>query len=301
MKTFVRLILASILLTSLVVNTHSVQALSQSITITPTSSSPVINPGESSKGTFQVVNQGESQYPYSVYATQYRVSGQDYTPDFTNLPDTSSVDKWFDISSSGGTIEPGKSATIGYTISVPANTAPGGYYAAIFAQSNFTKPASGGISLNQRVGEIFYIQVAGPVVEKGRVTSWVSKFFQKPPISAGVSLENSGGLHYPAGIEIFIKDIFGHSKYTIRTTKEVLPQTIRKVPFSWDKSPSIGLFKISGRVTIYDKDYQLQTRWVLVMSQTVRLIMISVLSLSVLFVLLRLLIRKIKAKKSKRS
>lgn len=276
-------------------------AASQAITITPTTASPVIDPGDIYKGNFQVVNQGEAAFDYTIYTTQYRVSGQDYTPDFTNLPNSTTVDKWFEIEQTQGTIKPGSTDLINYTISVPVGTEPGGYYGAIFAQTKYPKSDKGGITLNQRVGEIFYIQVAGPVVEKGRVLQWTSKFLQKPPLGATLLLENTGGLHYPAKINVIVRDIFGHAKYTLNTTKEVLPQTIRKVSINWDETPSIGLFKVTGSVDIYGKTNTLKTQWVLVMSQKVRNGLIIALVLIVIIVVLHWFWRRKKRTKAKRN
>lgn len=277
----------------------SAYAAGQAITITPTSNSPDITPGTTYKGSFEVLNQGGTAFAYQVYSAPYRVSGEDYTPDFTVLPDATNVAGWFKLASNGGHITPGQTNAISYTITVPKNTTPGGYYAAIFAQTNYPKTANS-ITLNERVGEIFYIEAAGPVTKKGELLSWQSAILQKPPLTATLRLENDGGVHYPATINVAVKDIFGRSKYTLNTTKEILPQTIRRVSVSWNTAPAIGLFKVTGSVSFLNQNKTLGTKWVLVMSQTVRLILIGILILVVLFIVFRLILQRRSTRKRRR-
>jgi hypothetical protein len=245
----------------------------QDITITPTVATPVINPGSVYHGSFQILNQGKSGYPYIIYSTPYRVSGEEYTPEFTVLPSAPNVSGWLNFSSAGGSVKPDQAATIDYTVSVPENTQPGGYYAAAFAETQFPK-ASNGITLNERVGELFYVEVAGPVVKQGSLVSWQSSLLQKPPLKATIRLKDSGSIFFPANINLSVKDILGQTKYSVTSTKELLPQTIREVPLPWDKTPAIGIFKVSGQISYLNHTYTLPTKWVLVMSTTVREIVI---------------------------
>jgi len=258
-------------------------AAPQDITMTPTSVSPVINPGSVYHGSFQVIDQGKTGYKFLAYATPYRVNGEDYTPDFTVLPTAPNISSWLNFSAPGGNINPGQMITINYTVSVPENTQPGGYYAAAFAETQYPKVANS-VTLNERVGELFYIEVAGPVVKKGELLTWQSNFLQKPPLTATMRLQDSGSINYPATIQLNVRDILGHSKYSLYTAKELLPQTIRKVVVPWNKTPSIGLFKVTGSVSFLNQHKTLPTKWVLVMSSTVRLIIISTLVLVILLV-----------------
>jgi hypothetical protein len=260
-------------------------AASQDITMTPTSVSPITNPGSIYHGSFQVIDKGKTGYKFLVYATPYRVSGEDYTPDFTILPTAPNISSWLNFSAPGGYINPGQTITINYIVSVPENTQPGGYYAAAFAETQYPQVANS-VTLNERVGELFYIQVAGSVVKNGELLTWQSNFFQKPPLTSTIRLQNDGSINYPVTIQYSVRDILGHTKYSLYTVKELLPQTIRRVTVSWNKTPSIGLFKVTGSVSFLKQHKTLPTKWVLVMSSTVRLIMISVLVLVALLIVI---------------
>ena len=261
-------------------------AAPQAITITPTSVSPVIAAGTTYNGAIQVINQGSTTYDYKVYTAPYHVNGESYTPDFTPLPTVTNITNWFTLSQASGHVNQSQTATVNYSIHVPAGTPAGGYYAVIFAETQVPKTA-GNITLNERVGEIVYVQVAGDVKQSGKILTWQAHWLQQPPVTAALRLENDGGVHYSAALKVNVRDIFGNSKYELNTTKEILPQTIRRLPISWDKSPALGLFKITGNVTYLGAAHQLPTRWVLVASNKVRLIFAGLIVLIILILVIR--------------
>jgi len=245
-------------------------ATAQDITMSPTTVSQVIQPGTTVDGNFLVIDQGKSAYNFQVYATPYHVIGEDYTPDFTILPNAPKVVSWFKFSTAGESISPGQTKSVGYSITMPKNTTPGGYYAVAFAETKF--PQSGNsITLNERVGEVFYIEAAGPVVKKGQLLTWSVPFFQKPPLTSTMRVEDSGGINFPTTINVKVEDAFGQAKYTLATVKQILPQTIRRIIVPWALTPSLGLFKVTGTVSFLSTRTTLPTRWVLVMSPTVQL------------------------------
>jgi hypothetical protein len=254
----------------------SASAADETLTLTPSTVKPVIKPGATATGSFQIINQGQGDYPLHVYAAPYSVHNEAYTPDFSPVPGQPDVASWLHFSTAESTVQPGQTLTVNYTLAVPTGTAPGGYYAVAFAQTQ-TSQAKQGVVVNERVGEIFYIQVAGPVKQSGKVLSWASPFLQKPPLTANLRLENDGGLDYSSNLHLVVRDLFGHAKYTLNTQKEVLPRTIRRIPDVWTKTPSLGLFKVNGTATILGKTHKLPTKYVLVVSQTIRKVFLVII------------------------
>lgn len=265
-------------------------AAPQDITITPTSNSPTINPGSVYNGSFQVVNQGKTGYNFTVYSAPYHVSGENYTPDFTAVPGAANPASWLKFSLSSSYISPGQSIRVNYSVNVPSTTQPGAYFGVAFAQTQYPKVPNS-ITLNERVGEIFYIHAAGPVTQSGSLLTWQSSFFQSPPLTSTLRLEDSGELNYPANIQVKVDDVFGQTKYDLTTIKEVLPQTIRRVTIPWEGSPSLGLFKVTGSVSFLGHNHNLSTKWVLVMSHTVRVYTLLVVGVIVLLIIVRILYR----------
>jgi hypothetical protein len=182
---------------------------------------------------------------------------------------------------------PGKSESISYSINVPANTPAGGYYAAIFAQSNANSLQKSGsqIQASYRVGELFYIDVAGKVVNSGKIASWSASFLQSNQLKATLRIEDSGALHFLSSDHIEFKSIWGSDNYNANLTRFVLPQTIRKVDVSWAKPPAFGLYRISGTATTIGTQ-KLSNHYVLVVSTSIRIKAAIALGLVILIILL---------------
>ncbi|MEJ0072550.1 MAG: hypothetical protein WDN27_00415 [Candidatus Saccharibacteria bacterium] len=267
----------------------------KTLTVSPATTKPTIDPGASIHGTFQIINQGEQDFSVTIYSAPYSVQGEEYTPDFTALPGHANVADWLKFTTAGADSKPGQALTVGYTLSVPAGTQPGGYYAVAFAETK--APPNQGVVINERVGEIFYITVSGPVKQAGKLTSWSVPFLQKQPLTSTVRLENDGGVHYASNVQIVVSDVFGRAKFTLNTQKEILPETIRRIPATWANAPPLGLFKVTGSATIVDAKEQLPTRYVLVMAPAVRIIFAGIILLILLFGLYRLLRRRRRAHK----
>lgn len=272
-------------------------AAQQQLTISPTASNQSIEPGSVTTGSFQVVNQGDGSYTFHVYATPYFVSGEDYSPEFTPIRGRPNVTDWFRFSVTEAPIQPGQAVTVSYKLTVPKTTPAGGYYAVAFAETQLPK-AKEGITLNERVGQIFYLRIAGDVKEQGKLLSWKANLLQESPLLAVARLENDGAVHYTSNIEINVRDIFGKPKYTLKTNKVILPQTIRKITAKWTKAPPIGLFKVNGTATVLGQTKVLPTQYVLIMSKTVRLVLLVIVAIFIVFMVRSLVSRHKRASRA---
>jgi hypothetical protein len=251
--------------------------------MSPATTKPTVKPGATLSGKFQVLNQGTGDYPVRVYAAPYAVHGENYTPDFTPVAGAINAADWLKFDVSRADIAANKLLDVHYTLTVPASTAPGGYYAVAFAETQSSETGHQGVVVNERVGEIFYIQVAGDVQQHGKLLTWSTNFWQHQPLQATVRLENRGTLDYASDIHVTVSDIFGHAKYVLNTNKEVLPQTVRRIPISWDKTPPLGLFKISGTATVTGQKQTLSTHYILVVSPFLRIVGLAAVGLFVAY------------------
>lgn len=274
---------------------HGAKA-AQAITITPTSIDKVIIPGQTLKGQTQVLNQADSPFDYKVYAAPYSVTGEEYDPSFTPIPGVTNVASWFTLKTAKTRLEPYSTSALDYSITVPANTKPGGYYAVIFAETE-SKVEGTGVTTQKRVGTVVYIRVAGDAVEQGGVTSWIVPWFQEPNLMQTLRLENTGSVHYSATIKTNVKDLFGNTKLSYAQKRNVLPEKIRKVTIEWEKTPALGIFKVNGTVEIFGQTTPLSTKYVLVMSKEIQRGLLIVLALIILFIISKKIYRRRKAKK----
>lgn len=290
MKLRTPLLVSALLVLCLLGSSGTASASNKVLTLTPTATHLRINPGSSAAGDLQILNQGDGDYTVRIYTAPYSVHGEEYTPDFSPLPGKPEVTDWIKLSDTSGHIPKSGSLTVHYTVQVPAGTAPGGYYAVAFAESKNSE-AKAGVTVNQRLGEIFYIRVNGPVQERASILEWNSSFLQSQPLTATLRLQNTGGVHATATASLRVTDVFGRTKYKLTSQKEVLPQTIRQLPLTWQKTPPLGLFKVSGSVELLGKTSQLKTQYVLVASPLVRALFGTIVAIGIAYAAARLHVR----------
>jgi hypothetical protein len=269
-------------------STHALAATpAQSITISPTSIDQSVQPNSNNNGSFEIINSGSTNYTFRVYATPYGVSGENYNPEFTPIPGAPNITSWFHFSTTSAQVGVHQVVTVNYTIHVPSGTLAKGYYAVAFAQTQPKTDTKTGVVVTDRVGEIFYLRVAGNATQGGKLLGWQTSFLQEPPITPIVRIEDSGAYNFPSIVTINIKNVFGRTVYAVNTTKQILPQTIRRIETPWPKTPSIGIFKVSGTAQFLNHTYQLPTKYVLVVSKTIRIILVVVIVLIVIAIIYR--------------
>lgn len=269
----------SVLLFSLVVlacvgvvaNAATTHAASGGLTISPTSVDVTVAPDGTYKGEMLVMNQGELDIAYTVYATPYSVTGEEYKPYFSPIQGATDITKWFTFDKSGNdSLKIGTQESIPYTITVPKNVGAGGYYATVFAETS--DKGGAGVVTRKRVGMIVYLRVSGSVKESGSIDSWNVGWIQQAPLRADVKVANTGSVHFKANVHVTVSDLFGSKKFSYERTPEILPQKLRDIPISWENGATYGLFKVGGTVTYLNKTEQLPTRYVFVANLPMRLV-----------------------------
>ena len=261
----------------IVANAATTHAASGGLTVSPTSADVTITPGGTYKGEMLVMNQGELDISYTVYATPYSVSGEEYKPYFSPIQGATDITKWFTFDkSSNNLLKIGTQESIPYTITVPKNVGAGGYYATIFAETT-DKGGAAGVVTRKRVGMIVYLRVSGNVKESGSINSWNVDWVQQAPLRADVKVANRGSVHFKADVHVTVSDLFGSKKFSYERAPEILPQKLRDIPISWENGATYGLFKVDGTVTYLNKTEQLPTRYVFVANLPMRLATASAL------------------------
>ncbi|MGV9001596.1 MAG: hypothetical protein ACOH18_01410 [Candidatus Saccharimonadaceae bacterium] len=251
-------------LTSVLVVTVSLVALhapttgaqastSRNITMSPASALISVKPGETAHDKFELLNSGDDAYTVFTSVSPYRVVGLDYTPDFTQLPGSTDTASWVQIANQEVTVASKTAATVQYTVSVPSGTAPGGYYAVIFAETRPPADAqqSSGVVPHNRVGNILYITVQGPVQTSGDFEAQpVSGVRIQTDLPVGFKISNTGGIHFQSTVNVSIKGITGKELYKANIERYVLPQTERQINIDWVPSSPFGIYTVSRSANV---------------------------------------------------
>ncbi|MDO9399529.1 MAG: hypothetical protein Q7T79_02500 [bacterium] len=141
-------------------------------------------------------------------------------------------------------------------ISIPEDAEPGGRYGSILVTSSpygedakFEKEkATGQISLNSRLGALFFIRVKGDVIEDGffKEIKTTKMFYEKSPVSFELLFENNGNIHLlPYGV-VEIKNFFNKKIGEINLDPwYVLPDSLRLREVKWNSEWLFGRYTAS--------------------------------------------------------
>ena len=270
-RTRLRALIALLVIASFAIipfGSASAQSASQAITISPASTRLSINPGASTTETFEIINGATDGYTVDLSVAPYRVVGETYSPEFTQIPGTVDASQWVTLQQTTGFLDGYKVLSTSYTVSVPANTPPGGYYAVIFAQTSQERVnGASGVIPHNRVGNILYITVNGDVKQSGSVTGNTIPLFQfSPSVPLNVKVANDGGVHFETKATFRITDITGKEVYKNEQERIVLPSTIRDISTSWVSTPPIGIYTVERSATAAGKTVTLDSKKVIVAS-----------------------------------
>ncbi len=153
---------------------------------------------------------------------------------------------WFELSQTSITLKPHQVAIIPFTVSVPANAVPGGYYAAIFWQTVSPTNSKVPVNISSKVGTLIFLTVSGELKEAGGLTEFSpmpkNNYFFSLPVNFLVQFSNTGNIHLnPAGT-IELKNWLGNKEILpVNGAKRyVLPSSSRRFEVSWGNESAGG-------------------------------------------------------------
>lgn len=232
---------------------HAATATSQAITISPASTDLSLDAGGTISKSIDIINSGSDAFNVTLSTTPYHVTGENYDPSYTQLPGTVDASQWVRLSNTSDVVNSNKVITIPYTVTVPKNTAPGGYYAVVFAETSNDTAATGVVSHN-RVGNILYITVNGTVKAGGAITGDpLSALNFVGPLTIGAKVSNTGGTHFVSKASYSVTDFSGNTVFKSEIDKYVLPQTERNISSTWTPQTLFGIFTVHRNATIAGK------------------------------------------------
>lgn len=267
-KSAVALLLAmAVLLVFTPVDTVRAADPVESITLSPTSKTYKVDPGQTFEDTLTVLNDGDTAYDFTVYTAPYSVNNSAYEPNFTSTVANADAYTWIQFKQVTWHAEAHETIKIPYTVYVNKKASPGGHYGVLFAE---TQPASGSegaatLGRKKRVGAILYATVSGDVKLSGNVASTRINWFQtKAPLTGTSSVNNTGNSDFTTTVNYQVADVFGAVKYSFKGEYAVLPSTTRDITLSWADTPWFGLYKVRVTTTFLDQSKTAES-YVLVM------------------------------------
>jgi hypothetical protein len=314
---FRKLTILSLALFSVVVfATHQSSAQTPTTPATPGQAleiaPPVLNltadPGESIQANISIRDVSTSPLVVTSEVNDFTANGEDGTPKLLlEEGETSpySLKAWVAPIPSL-TLKPKQIESLPVTIRVPADAAPGGYYAVVRFTATPPELEDTGVSLSASLGTLILLRVNGDAKESISVEQFtaskdgtVGSVFDAAPLDFIVRLRNEGTVHQQPTGRIAVKDMFNNHIANVNVNlaqANVLPGSVRRFEAPLDKAV-IGDRWLFGRYTAdltvtygsaKDTTTSTMTFWII----PYKLIAAIILGLLLLFFIIRIALKR---------
>jgi hypothetical protein len=232
----------------------------EALTISPPAREFTGDPGEVINAQLKIYNETERDLSLNTFMMEFQ-AGEDESgePKFIekdpqdNSP--SAVD-WIRINKGPIQVNTHEWKVIPFTIEIPQDAEPGGYYPVIFF-SEEGKDA-GNVSLTHGAGELLLIRVSGEIHQEGNIKDFYVRnfekdkkaFFKQIPAYFYTRIENKGNVHFKPEGTIKVRSMLGKEVeldlVDTNSGGNVLPQSIRKYDTLWGTEEAVEELKEMG-------------------------------------------------------
>lgn len=208
-----------------------------------------VEAGQSERGVVKIYNETDQPLALTASVEPFTAQGEDNSPRYLPLDLSSDYVNWFKLADDSLVLQPRQALVVPFTVSVPANTASGGYYAVIFWRTNGSNPGSEpAVGVASKVGTIVLLTVSGSVIEQGAVNSFSvepsqATFFELP-ITFAVRFENTGNIYLkPHGTITLTNRLRTITLPVNSEQKLILPGASRRFDVVWGQASQAGLIQ----------------------------------------------------------
>jgi hypothetical protein len=220
----------------------SISSTAHALTISPVRVEVAGDPGQTLKGELELFNeQADTKRFFSTFEN-FEPSGETGSPHFIGSED--GLATWLGTLPEV-TIATNEKKVIPYTITIPVDAEPGGYFAAIFfGEQDPRTLGAGEVSIGGKLGVLLLVRVNGDIEEEGGISDFKidngGKLFSSLPVMFGYRFTNDGGDRVVPLGDVLIKNTFGGLTATLDANIQegnVLPGSGRKFTVMWGESP----------------------------------------------------------------
>ncbi len=197
--------------------------------------------GQTLRGEIELIN--EQNIPKLLFTSfeNFEPAGDTGSPRFIGATD--GLATWLRAQNQV-TLEPGQKTIVPYTITIPKDAEPGGYFAAVFlGEQDPASQEAGEVSIGGKLGILILLRVSGDIVESAGLSEYAAnnggRIFSELPISFSYRFSNSGGDRVVPLGDITIKNTFGGVATTFAANVNegsVLPNSTRKFESVWGQT-----------------------------------------------------------------
>jgi len=215
--------------------------------------SPVLeleaDPGTVQPGVVKVYNETNNSLFLVSSVEEFTAGDEDGQPIYIPEGDRADFLGWFTVGEETLTLVPGQAAVVPFTVDIPDNAVPGGYYATIFWEDVPPQRAEvGNVGVRGKVGTLIFLRINGEVIEQGEILEFGTRdnqttFYQLPVIFFA-RIANQGNVHLRPQGTITVRNMLGKKKvFQLGDGKgNILPNSIRRFEVVWGQTAIQGNF-----------------------------------------------------------
>lgn len=234
------------------------------IKISPVRIEEMVDPGQSMRSEVSITNESNETKTFFVYLRDFKSEGEAGSARLIEpgSEEGNYLASWIVISKEGIQLQPGEARTIPFSVNVPAEVGPGGYFGAIvfgtepprIQLDNEDKGA--GMSVAQQTACLVLLRVKGDVYEDAQIVEFnTDKDFYSTPFAVDftIRIENIGNVHIKPRGSISIKNMFGKEVSVVKINEKggnILPKSIRNFAQNiWKGDNAFGKYTASLGIT----------------------------------------------------
>jgi hypothetical protein len=217
-----------------------VSRTAQALTMSPVLMELAANPGEQVNAKFTLTNEEQDTKTLYLLARNFEAKDESGVPSFS--PKKEGLASWIDMPASV-TVGPRERKDVRFSIPLPGNLEPGGYFAAIFAASQPpAESGDGSIAIGSELGTLVLLNVPGSITEGTKILEFKNKsksFYTSLPVDLYFRFQNSGQTWVKPKGDVVIHNTFGGTTKIISANPDganVLPKSIRRFEVAWLQS-----------------------------------------------------------------
>ena len=225
------------------------------LTISPAKMELSGAPGQVISGEIELFNeQAESKVFYSSYEN-FEPSGESGSPHF--IGGKTGLATWI-VTDESVSLNGGDRKKIPFTITIPKDAVPGGYFSGVFfGGQSPNNQKNGEVAIGGKLGTLVLLRVEGDIEEKAGLVSFFAeggrRFFSNLPISFSYKLNNQGADRIVPIGDIVVTNTFGLKSVTLPANKNegsILPSSARSYAIVWSADSALpedaGFFATVG-------------------------------------------------------
>lgn len=217
----------------------------QAVSISPLNFELNANPGDKLTNVVRIYNDIDSEISVKMEVQDFVAAGERGEVLIQEGGNTTyGLANWVTLSPAAFTIPAQSSQLVEFTVRAPANAEPGGHYGSVLASISGSA-VPGGVGINQKVGSLILLNIAGDVVENLGVSDFEAPAFSEyGPESLSARFTNDGSVHLKPRGFVLVKNMFGTEVAKIDLPQlNVLPQSTRKVEIPLELNNQFGRYE----------------------------------------------------------